>query len=177
MSRPGELHPQPLVERDVNPSAHTAPIRRTRLSSRSASVQDDPWRADPAAQLRQRVRLPLGQRYVPDHARPRICRPALGRLPPDPGSRRIRAAEETDHPREVIEAALARVVENKVEAAYARSDLFERVRQLMDDWAAYVNGDLRAIRTVTARHHEGRLWPARGNTCDGSRLAGWPNVA
>ena len=47
------------------------------------------------------------------------------------------AAEETDHPREVIEAALAHVVQNKVEAAYARSDLFERRRRLMDDWAAY----------------------------------------
>ena len=33
------------------------------------------------------------------------------------------AAEKTDHPREVIEAALAHVVQNKAEAAYARSDL------------------------------------------------------
>ncbi|MDE2972035.1 MAG: tyrosine-type recombinase/integrase [Acidobacteriota bacterium] len=48
------------------------------------------------------------------------------------------AAEETDHPREVIEAALAHVVQNKVEAAYARSDLFVRRRRLMDDWAAYL---------------------------------------
>ena len=40
------------------------------------------------------------------------------------------AAEETDHPREVIEAALAHVVRNRVEAAYARSDLFERRRRL-----------------------------------------------
>ena len=32
------------------------------------------------------------------------------------------AAEETDHPREVIEAALAHVVQNRVEAAYARSE-------------------------------------------------------
>ena len=48
------------------------------------------------------------------------------------------AAEETDHPREVIEAALAHVVQNKVEAAYARSDLFERRRLLMDDWASVV---------------------------------------
>ena len=46
------------------------------------------------------------------------------------------AAEKTDHPREVIEAALAHVVQNKVEAAYARSDLFERRRRLMDDWAS-----------------------------------------
>ena len=50
------------------------------------------------------------------------------------------AAEETDHPRAVIEAALAHVVQNKVEAAYARSDLFERRRLLMDDWAKYVVG-------------------------------------
>ncbi len=51
------------------------------------------------------------------------------------------AAEETDHPREVIEAALAHVVQNKVEAAYARSDLFERRRRLMDDWATYLDGE------------------------------------
>ena len=53
------------------------------------------------------------------------------------------AAEKTDHPREVIEAALAHVVPNKVEAAYARSDLFERRRLLMDDWARYVDGGSR----------------------------------
>ena len=35
------------------------------------------------------------------------------------------------HPREVIEAALAHVVRNRVEAAYARSDLFERRRILV----------------------------------------------
>ena len=48
------------------------------------------------------------------------------------------AAEETDHPREVIEAALAHVVTNQTEAAYARSDLFERRRRLMDEWAGYL---------------------------------------
>ena len=50
------------------------------------------------------------------------------------------AAEETDHPREVIETALAHVAQNKVEAAYGRSDLFERRRRLMDDWATYLDG-------------------------------------
>ena len=49
------------------------------------------------------------------------------------------AAEETDHPREMIEAALAHVVQNKVEAAYARSGLFERRRRLMDDSSAYLD--------------------------------------
>ena len=48
------------------------------------------------------------------------------------------AAEETNYPREVVEAALAHVVHNKVEAAYARSDPFERRRRLMDDWAGYL---------------------------------------
>ena len=51
------------------------------------------------------------------------------------------AAERTNHPREVVEAALAHMVQNKVEAAYARSDLFERRRRLMDEWAAYVEGE------------------------------------
>ena len=50
------------------------------------------------------------------------------------------ATEETDHPNEVVEAALAHEVQNKVEAAYRRTDLFERRRRLMNDWAAYVAG-------------------------------------
>ena len=53
------------------------------------------------------------------------------------------AAEETDHPRDVLEAALAHAVGNKVEAAYARSDLFERRRLLMNDWEAYLAGERR----------------------------------
>ena len=52
-------------------------------------------------------------------------------------------AAETDHPREVIEAALAHVVQNRVEAAYRRTDLFERRRRLMKDWASYLAGESR----------------------------------
>ena len=52
------------------------------------------------------------------------------------------AAEETDHPREVIEAALAHVVRHRVEAAYARSDLFERRRSLMEDWSCHCQRSL-----------------------------------
>ena len=51
------------------------------------------------------------------------------------------AAELTNHPREVVEAALAHVVGNQTEAAYARSDLFERRRHLMDEWGAYLGGE------------------------------------
>lgn len=51
---------------------------------------------------------------------------------------RDRAGEEPDHPREVIETPLARVVPNQVEAAHPRSDLFERRRVLMNDWGDYL---------------------------------------
>ena len=50
------------------------------------------------------------------------------------------AAERTNTPREVVEAAFAHTVHNPTEAAYARSDLFERRRHLIDDWAAYLSG-------------------------------------
>ena len=53
------------------------------------------------------------------------------------------AADETDHPREVAEAALAHMVRNQVEAAYRRTDLFDRRQQLMDEWAAYLAGGSR----------------------------------
>ena len=48
------------------------------------------------------------------------------------------AAERTNHSREVIEAALAHVVKNQTEASYARSDLFEKRRPLMDEWAHHL---------------------------------------
>jgi integrase len=48
------------------------------------------------------------------------------------------AGETTAHPREVIEFALAHVIQNKAEAAYARSDLLDKRRALMRDWAIYL---------------------------------------
>lgn len=46
-------------------------------------------------------------------------------------------AEQTNYPREVAEAALSHAVGDKVEAAYRRSDLFDKRRNLMDEWAKY----------------------------------------
>ena len=45
---------------------------------------------------------------------------------------------ETAQPRDVAEQALAHVIKNKAEAAYARSDLFDRRRTLMEAWAQYI---------------------------------------
>jgi integrase len=47
------------------------------------------------------------------------------------------AAERTAVAGEVAEAALAHVVANKTEAAYRRSDLFEKRRVLMQQWGSY----------------------------------------
>jgi integrase len=47
------------------------------------------------------------------------------------------AAECTNFPNEVCEAALAHVIENKAEAAYRRGDLFDKRRTLMEAWASY----------------------------------------
>lgn len=46
---------------------------------------------------------------------------------------------ETGQPREVAEACLAHAVQSKVEAAYARSDLLNRRRILMQAWADYLS--------------------------------------
>ncbi len=48
------------------------------------------------------------------------------------------AAERSDAPREVCELALAHVNTNAIEAAYRRTDLFERRRALMEQWSAFV---------------------------------------
>ena len=43
------------------------------------------------------------------------------------------------YPRDVAEMALAHSIENKVEAAYRRGDLFEKRRLMMSDWSRYVD--------------------------------------
>jgi integrase len=47
------------------------------------------------------------------------------------------AAERTNYPSEVAEMALAHRVGSQVENAYRRTDMFERRRRLMADWATF----------------------------------------
>ena len=49
------------------------------------------------------------------------------------------ASERTNTPHAVMEAALAHTIKNRAEAAYARSDLLERRRELMQIWANYIS--------------------------------------
>lgn len=58
------------------------------------------------------------------------------------------AGETTGFPREVIEAALAHGIKDKAEAAYARSDLFDKRRKLMEAWAAIAYANELATNVV-----------------------------
>jgi len=48
------------------------------------------------------------------------------------------AAEQTEFPKEIADKALAHTVPSAVEAAYRRTDFFDKRRTLMNQWAAFV---------------------------------------
>lgn len=60
------------------------------------------------------------------------------------------AAECTNLPAQVAEQALAHSLPDKVEAAYLRSDLYEKRKVLMDEWANYCRYQP-SVRVITRR--------------------------
>lgn len=60
------------------------------------------------------------------------------------------ARETTDYAREVSEAALAHIIGDQTEAAYARGDLFMKRAGLMQDWADYLLATSASARAPTA---------------------------
>ena len=61
---------------------------------------------------------------------------------------RVWGAETTSTPSAVLELALAHVNQNEVEAAYQRSDLFERRRDLMTIWGNYCKTKGNVVKLV-----------------------------
>ncbi len=61
---------------------------------------------------------------------------------------RMWGAETTAYPSAVLEAALAHVNPNEVEASYQRSDLFDRRRELMQAWGSYCGSKGNVIQLV-----------------------------
>jgi integrase len=61
------------------------------------------------------------------------------------------AQERTTFPREVAEAALAHVVGDSTEQAYARSDLFEKRRKMMESWAQFLSAAPGKIVQIASR--------------------------
>lgn len=53
---------------------------------------------------------------------------------------RVWAAERSNATRDVAEMALAHKVGSDIERSYSRSDLFEKRRTLMDQWARHLTG-------------------------------------
>ncbi len=60
------------------------------------------------------------------------------------------AAEQTNFPREIAEAALAHLLKDKTEAAYQRGDLLEKRRRLMSVWARYCESPATQTSKVVA---------------------------
>ena len=63
---------------------------------------------------------------------------------------RMWTQERTTFPREVAEAALAHTIKDKAEAAYARSDVFEKRRKMMEAWAGYLTGEAGKVVRIVA---------------------------
>ena len=56
----------------------------------------------------------------------------------DPAVEAVIIASPQDTHRAIAEAALAHGIKDKVEAAYARSDVFVKRQKMMESWAAYL---------------------------------------
>ena len=59
-------------------------------------------------------------------------------------------SEETTHPSEVAEMALAHTIRNTVERAYRRKDLLEKRRLLLNDWEEYCNNTIENVIELKA---------------------------
>ena len=117
---------------------HRVPLSRRALEvlSQARKLQDDTGYVFPSSRGR-----PMGENTLA-----RFCRELnLGCVPHGMRSSfRDWSAECSDAPREVCEIALAHVNSDRVERAYRRTDLFERRRKLMEEWAEFLNGPGRA---------------------------------
>ena len=61
------------------------------------------------------------------------------------------ASERTNIPRDVCEAALAHSLKDKTEAAYKRTDLFEKRRELMELWTKFATEEHGEVITIHAK--------------------------
>ena len=144
-SRPGEARQAQWVEVDVGARTWTIPSTRMKadrehrvpLSERAMAILADARRLDDGSGL---VFPSRSGRPLSDMTHRKLLRTLDIDCVPHGfrSSFRDWAAEKTDAPHAVMEAALAHVVGDSTEAAYFRSDLFERRRTLMDQWAEYL---------------------------------------
>ena len=61
------------------------------------------------------------------------------------------ATERSNFPRELVETALAHMLDDKTEAAYQRGDMLEKRRRLMDAWTEFCTKRASAGAVVSLR--------------------------
>jgi integrase len=141
------------AELDLKTATWTVPPERMKrglphrvpLSAESLAVLEKVKGLDPD------LVFPSAQRDKAGHARPMsdmVFKSLFGRMKREGftthgfrSSFRDWASESAHAEREVAEAALSHATGNEVERAYARSDLFERRRKLMDAWGRFCGGE------------------------------------
>ena len=143
-ARSGEVRGACWDEIDVEAAVWTVPGSRTKTGREHRIPL-----SRPALEVLEEAREALGGdpvfRVAPARRRPLssgVWRVLLLRLKIDATVHGFRSSfrdwcGETGVPREVAEACLAHTIRNQAEAAYARSDLLERRREVMEAWAEY----------------------------------------
>ena len=152
-ARAGEVRFATWREVDIEAATWTVPAERTK-AGREHRVPLSPRALEILAEARA-LRSPRTDLVFPGRTGKPIAERAfvqvLSRLGIDAtahgfrASFRVWAAERTNIPRVVCEAALAHTIKDKAEAAYQRSDLFERRRELMERWAAFLSDRSAAV--------------------------------
>ncbi|MDV7201479.1 tyrosine-type recombinase/integrase [Roseovarius sp. 10] len=156
-ARSGEVRGATWEEMDIANKTWTIPANRMKaktehvvpLSDRAAAILTE------AKKLSKDGLVFPGQR----HGRP-LSDMTLSKLLKELGlqadvhgfrtSFRVWVQEQTNTSFEVAEKALAHTTQNKVVAAYARSDLFDKRRNLMEAWARYLNPEQANVISIKA---------------------------
>jgi integrase len=148
-ARTGEVLGATWHEIDLAAKTWTIPAKRMKAGKQHRVPLCDRAIAILSALPRERARIfSIGSRALLDLLQE--LRPAGVTVHGFRSSFRDWAAERTNYPNIVVEAALAHTISNKVEAAYRRGDLFEKRRRLMAEWAAWCSRPVPAGATVTA---------------------------
>ena len=158
-ARAGEVRFATWSEIDLESATWTVPASRMK-AEREHRVPLSPRAVEVLGEA-QALRSKRGDLVFPSRGgRPLTERgfvQALARLGIDATAHGFRASfrvwtqERTNIPREVCEAALAHTLKDKAEAACARSDLFEKRRELMTAWARYLNPAPADVVSLDAR--------------------------
>ena len=164
-ARSGEVREATWDEIDLEARLWTVPAVRMKagrehripLSNRAIEILDEAWKLGNGRGLVFPAR-PASDKGIHESAFVQL----LKRLRIDGTAHGFRssfrdwAAERTNTSREVCEAALAHTIANQAEAAYARSDLFEKRRELMERWARYLNPEPAAVVSLDAHREAAR---------------------